>query len=90
MAQTIGRVEYLDGAEAAALLGVKKATLYAYVSRGLLRSYKQGIGRSRLYRRSDVEALRKVRPSVEPAPDAVDRVLRGVDLPDVESWAGEH
>ena len=35
--------EYLTVKEAARLLGVKPATLYAYVSRGLLRSYRQGI-----------------------------------------------
>ncbi len=29
---------YLDGDEASTMLGVKLATLYAYVSRGILRS----------------------------------------------------
>ena len=48
--QTIGDVEYLEVGEAAALLGVKKATIYAYVSRGVLDSFRQGIGRKRLYR----------------------------------------
>lgn len=89
MAHTIDGIDYLEGDEAAALLGVKKTTLYAYVSRGVLRSYRQGIGRTRLYRRSEVEALRVVRPSDEPAPEE-DRVLRDVDLPKVETWAGEH
>ena len=63
--QTIEGVEYLDVDEAAGLLGVKKATLYAYVSRGLLHSFRQSVGRRRLYRRSDIEALREVRPSDE-------------------------
>ena len=49
--------EYLTVDEAAALLGVKRETLYAYVSRGILRSYRQGIKRQRLYRRAEVEAL---------------------------------
>jgi citrate synthase len=89
MAQIIDGVEYLDVDEAAALLSIKRATLYAYVSRGLMRSYRQGIGRKRLYRRADVEALRRVQPSAGPAA-ADDRVLRDVELPDVESWAGEH
>ena len=53
MTQTIDSIEYLDVDEAAALLSVKKATLYAYVSRGLLRSFRQGVGRKRLYRRAD-------------------------------------
>ncbi len=94
--------EYIDGDEAAALLGVKKATLYAYVSRGVLHSFKRGNGRRRVYRRADVEALRVLRPSNEPfaqhadeetAPQPHaddDRVLRDVDLPDAETWAGDH
>lgn len=87
MAQTIGGEEYLDVAEAALLLGVKPATLYAYVSRGVLPSFRQGVGRKRLYRRADVERLRAIKPGSGP-PD--DGVMRDVDLPDAESWAGEH
>ena len=67
MTQTIGGVEYMDAGEAAAMLSVKKATLYAYVSRGVLRSYKQGVGRKRLYRRAEVELLRSVHLSNESA-----------------------
>ena len=55
--------EYLSVKEAARLLGVKPATLYAYVSRGVLRSYRQGIKRQRLYRRAEVEALLRLAPS---------------------------
>ena len=90
MTQTIDSVQYLDVDEAAALLSVKKATLYAYVSRGLLRSFRLGVGRKRLYRRADVEALRSIRPSAVAPHDADERVLRDVDLPDVASWAGDH
>src|SRR2546425_7468785 len=43
---------YVESEEAARLLGVKRETLYAYVSRRLLRSYRQGIKRQRLYRRA--------------------------------------
>jgi citrate synthase len=57
--------EYLTGEEAARLLGVKRATLYAYVSRGVLRSYRQGIKRQRLYRRADVEGLLQLSPGAE-------------------------
>jgi citrate synthase len=39
---------HLTGAEAAALLGVKRETLYAYVSRGLIRGVPGGQGRARL------------------------------------------
>jgi citrate synthase len=52
---------YLTAGEAVALLGVKRATLYAYVSRGVLRSFRKGVGKERLYRRADVEALLAVR-----------------------------
>lgn len=54
--------EYLTAEEARGLLGVKAATLYAYVSRGLLSSYRQGIKRQRLYKKSQVEALIGLRP----------------------------
>jgi len=58
----LGGEEYLTGEEAAQLLGVKRATLYAYVSRGVLRSYRQGIKRQRLYRRAEVEELLRLSP----------------------------
>ncbi len=53
------RSDELSAGEAARLLGVKLPTLYAYVSRGLLRSLAgDGAGRARRYLRSDVEGLR--------------------------------
>lgn len=58
----IGGEQYLTGEEAARRLGVKRATLYAYVSRGVLKSYRQGIKRQRLYRRSDVDDLLRLSP----------------------------
>ena len=88
--QTIDDVEYLEVDEAAELLGVKKATIYAYVSRGVLGSFRQGIGRKRLYRRAAIEALREARPSDELTPKPDDDVVRNVTLPDAASWAGEH
>ena len=45
--------EFLNAQETCAILGVKPATLYAYVSRGLLGSYRQGMKRTRLYRRDE-------------------------------------
>jgi citrate synthase len=54
--------EYLTAEEARSLLGVKATTLYAYVSRGLLSSYRQGIKRQRLYKKSQVESLIGLRP----------------------------
>ena len=49
---------YVTAPEAARLLGVKPATLYAYVSRGLLESVPAEHGRARRYRRADLERLR--------------------------------
>jgi citrate synthase len=53
--------EFLTAQEACVLLGIKPATLYAYVSRGVLNSYRQGIKRMRLYRRQEVERLTALR-----------------------------
>ncbi|GCE04449.1 helix-turn-helix domain-containing protein [Dictyobacter aurantiacus] len=54
---------YLDGQEASTLLGVKISTLYTYVSRGILKSYRQGIKRQRLYKQVELEALLRLRES---------------------------
>lgn len=66
--------EYLTVDEAARLLDVKAATLYAYVSRGILKSYRQGMKRQRLYRRAEVEALLKLDSS------------RAPQIPPADSW----
>ena len=51
---------WLSAAEAARRLGVKRETLYAYVSRGLVRSTpKGGRTRARLYAREDIERARR-------------------------------
>lgn len=50
--------DHLDADAAVRLLGVQKATLYAYVSRGLVRASPGVDGRRRLYDRSDLERLR--------------------------------
>lgn len=49
---------YLSGRDAAALLGVKRETLYAYASRGLVRSEPGVSGRGRRYHRDDLERLK--------------------------------
>jgi excisionase family DNA binding protein len=70
--------EFLTAQEACALLGVKPATLYAYVSRGLLDSYRQGIKRTRLYRRAEIERMTRLRrPDGHEGHDSAD------DSPDV-------
>ena len=50
---------FLTAPEAAKVLGVKLETLYAYVSRGLIRSERIAAGRRRRYRRADVLRLRQ-------------------------------
>ena len=55
--------DFLTAAEAARRLGVKPATLYAYVSRGLLSRDKAADGRASLFRADEVERLaRRGRP----------------------------
>ena len=100
MAIVIDGIEYLDGDEAARLLGVKKATLYAYVSRGIVQSYRQGVGRHRLYRRDAIERLRAVAPEPvvreEPAIFTWNTLASDEpedssgSLPHVSDWAGDH
>ena len=74
--------EYLTVEEAARLMGVKPATLYAYVSRGILRSYRQGMKRQRLYRRAEVEHLVRMAPSARD--ETASRKLPVIPL--AESW----
>src|SRR5919112_463548 len=50
---------YLAAGQAAEELGVSLATLYAYVSRGMIRSEAVGRGRSRRYRAEDVRRLKE-------------------------------
>lgn len=50
-------IRYLTAADAAARLGVQTATLYAYVSRGLVRSAGGADGRQRRYHAADIERL---------------------------------
>ena len=83
--------EYLTGDEAAGLLGVKRETLYAYVSRGLLQSYRQGIKRQRLYRRAAIEALLRLAPSsaVDATAPSEGRGAQPGEVPLAESWIRE-
>ncbi|MGH7415025.1 MAG: helix-turn-helix domain-containing protein [Candidatus Rokuibacteriota bacterium] len=82
--------EYLTGDEAAGLLAVKRETLYAYVSRGLLKSYRQGIKRQRLYRRAEIEVLLRLAPSAaDPRAVPEARGARPAEVPLAESWIRE-
>lgn len=49
--------DFLNAAEAAELLHIRRQTLYAYVSRGLVRSVRAGGARERLYARADLDRL---------------------------------
>ena len=58
---------YLSAREASAELAISPATLYAYVSRGLIRSEPSPDSRSHRYRAEDVRSLKERRtPSPEP------------------------
>ena len=73
---------YLSAREAAAELAISPATLYAYVSRGLIRSEPSTDSRSHRYRAEDIRGLKERRaPSPEP------RGLRSfdADLPVLDS-----
>lgn len=50
---------YLSAREAAGELGISTATLYAYVSRGMIRSEPGDDSRARRYRADDVRALKR-------------------------------
>ena len=87
---------YLTVDEVCRLLGVKPATIYAYVSRGVLRSYKQGIKRQRLYRQDEVVGLLAVQPGASVERDAVAELEpaattdeANAPLPPAEGWIGE-
>ena len=82
---------YLDGGEACHLLGIKVSTLYTYASRGILKSYKQGIKRQRLYKRAELEALLQLRPSSDPSPladsqETLHEEESRPDIPHAEDW----
>jgi len=81
---------YLDGDDASTLLDDKLSTLYAYVSSGRLRSYKQGIKRQRLYKQAELEALLQLRPSDAPVsapnPRGFAAPQEGPEIPPAEDW----
>jgi citrate synthase len=73
---------YLSASEASAELAISPATLYAYVSRGLIRSEPSSDSRSRRYRAEDVRGLKERR-----APSPESRGMRSfdADLPVMDS-----
>jgi citrate synthase len=69
----------LNARDAAARLGVKLDTLYAYVSRGLLRSVALPGSRERHYRSEDIENFRVARASARKAAQAQDPAMPAID-----------
>lgn len=78
---SIEGTEYYTAGEACSALGVKLATLYAYVNRGLITSYRQGFRRERLYQRSEIDGLLTVTP--------VERSTASAEIPAADTWASE-
>ena len=62
----------LTASEAAARLGVKRESLYAYVSRGMLDRRLAEDGRTSLFALHDVERLRTERRRGRPASTSID------------------
>jgi len=74
-------IDHVTAGEAAALLGVSRATLYAYVSRGLVRSEPFGNGRQRRYARGDIDRLLRRRQGEAADPAAAEAGSATVLLP---------
>ncbi|MFF0769058.1 citrate synthase [Nonomuraea wenchangensis] len=91
-------MEWIDAATAAERLGVKPATLYAYVSRGVLRRRHADDGRRSLFSAEEVERLaRRGRPRSQPPELVIESAVTalGVDRPyyrgaDALELAGRH
>ena len=84
-ARRVNDVEYLTSEEVMKVLGIKKASLYTYVSRGLVRSIKQpGQTKANLYLKADVDKLR-TRVGAGDAGPVISRSLRYGE-PVVQSW----
>ncbi|MDX3109855.1 helix-turn-helix domain-containing protein, partial [Nonomuraea angiospora] len=77
-------VEWIDAATASERLGVKPATLYAYVSRGVLQRRHSNDGRRSLFSAEEIERLaRRGRPRSQPPELVIESAITalGVDRP---------
>jgi citrate synthase len=78
--------DYLDAKAAAALLGISKATLYAYVSRGLITPRAaDGDSRASLYPRDELERLSQHKQRGRKRRDVALSAMQGADLPVIET-----
>lgn len=81
----VNDIEYLTSDDVMRALGIRKATLYTYVSRGLVRTIKQpGQKKANLYLKVDVDRLRTRVEDSEVGP-VISRSLRYGE-PVVQSW----
>lgn len=72
--------EWIDAKAACALLGVQRQTLYAYVSRGLVRAQSDaGDARRSLYARSDLDALARQHRRPRARADVAEAAIRWGD-----------
>ena len=55
---TPGHADYLSREEVLEILGIKRQTLYSYVSRGFVRSIPQPGGHASYYLREDIERVK--------------------------------
>jgi len=76
MAQALTDDEWLTVEQVERRYGVKRSTLYRYMQRGFLPSFRRAMDKRVYLRRIDVEALRRFKPSGVrggPTPAAVER-----------------
>ena len=73
--------------EVARRLGVKKATVYAYVSRGLLSSRRHADGKESVFAADEVESFAGGRRRRDEGPASVDRPTQLITL-SARSWPG--
>ncbi|MET8006532.1 citrate synthase [Nonomuraea glycinis] len=74
-------MEWIDAATAAERLGIKPATLYAYVSRGLLKRRHDDSGRRSLFDAAEIEQLaRRGRPRGQPPELVIESAITALGL----------
>lgn len=80
----VNDVDYVRRDEALAMLGIKKESLYTYVSRGLIKTLPEPGKRTSLYRKSDLEKL-STRAGTKAGGAPVAQALRYGE-PVVQTW----
>jgi citrate synthase len=84
VSRQVNDIGYVEREEALAMLGIKKESLYTYVSRGLIKTLPQPGKKTSLYRKSDLEKLR-TRAGAKGGAPRVAQVLRYGE-PVVQTW----